>query len=387
MEKKDELIPDPFENARKEKGHHLVNDQDDPVNMILGYPEVRKCAHDWQTFQSGDRPGRIVVPSEVHIRDIRQIPFEVDPPEHTQYRDMVEEWFRRPLSSDYTEKLTLIVISIVDEALEKDQLEVVNEFSLPLQSKALTLLLDEPINESETWIGWGTHVFRSKETNLDASKATELYDYLDSKISEAKSSSRKNMYTLLLTAEFDGRKLTDEEIKGFMILTFAGGRDTVINFVTNAIAYLAQEPEAISRFKDNRMLLNRATEEFARYFSPLTHMGRVVTEDANIEKLKVNQDSRISLCWASANRDENIFEDPNEIRLDRKKNPHVAFGFSHHKCLGAHHARQVMKVLLKVLSQKVKSIEILDEKANIEQWGDLERKVGYDKLVVKFSKI
>jgi len=98
-------LSDPFEKARMKKGLGEINDQNDPVQMVLRHKDVRRCAHNWKTYQSGAKPGRIVVPSEVKIRDIRQIPFEVDPPEHGEYRALIEDWFRRPLNKDYEKRL------------------------------------------------------------------------------------------------------------------------------------------------------------------------------------------------------------------------------------------------------------------------------------------
>ena len=381
---KKSALPDPFEKTRLEKGYGEVDDQDDPVVMVLRHKDVRKCAHNWKTFQSGAAPGRIVVPSEVDIRDTRQIPFEVDPPMHGEYRSLVEPWFKRPLQSEYEEKLSKQIRTIVEEVMTKDSVEVVSEFSLPLQSRALTLLLNIPYSEAETWISWGTHVFRSEETALDGDKAAILYDYIDEQIDRAIANPGDDLYSVLLASEVEGRKLTKEEVKGVMILTFAGGRDTVINYVTNAIAYLAEHPESLERLRKEPEIIGKAVEEFVRYFSPLTHMGRVATEDTQVCEHAVKADSRISLCWASANRDANVFENPNEVVLDRKVNPHVAFGFSHHKCLGATHARQIMKVLLNTLAEKVESIDIQEYEENIEHWGEFDRKVGYDRIQVKF---
>lgn len=179
--------------------------------------------------------------------------------------------------------------------------------------------------------------------------------------------------------------MSKEEVKGVMILTFAGGRDTVINAVTNTIAYVAEHPQALTRFKQEPEIINKAVEELIRYFSPLTHMGRVATEDTQVCEHAVQQDSRISLCWASANRDERVFENPNEVILDRKVNPHVAFGFGTHNCLGATHARQIMHLLLVNLSEKVSAITLRDGKENIEDWGDFKRKVGFDSLTAEFQ--
>ncbi len=382
---KKSTFPDSFEKARIEEGYSIVNDQDDPVTMILRLKDVRKCAHNWKTFQSGAEPGRIVVPSEVNIRDTRQIPFEVDPPLHKNYRSLVEPWFKRPLESDYKEKLTTIIKDIIDEVLDVEDIEAVADFSLKLQSRALTLLLNIPFEESEVWIAWGTHVFRSEDTALDRDKANVLYDYIENQIDKAIANPGDDLYSMLLSSEVNGKKLTKEEVKGVLILTFAGGRDTVINAVTNSIAYFAEHPESLLRLKQEPEIIGRAVEELIRYFSPLTHMGRVVTEDTQVCEHAVKKDSRISLCWASANRDATTFEKPNEVVLDRKINPHVSFGFSHHNCLGATHARQIMQILLKTLAEKVASIDIMDEKENIEDWGAFKRKVGFDRLRVKFN--
>ncbi|MEM7379821.1 MAG: cytochrome P450, partial [Bacteroidota bacterium] len=352
--------------------------------MVLRHKDVRKSAHNWKTFQSAAKPGRIVVPSEVNIRETRQIPFELDPPKHGLYRAVVEAWFKRPLDLEYEKALTKQISELVDQALQKETLEVVEEFALPLQSRALTLLLNIPYEESETWISWGTHVFRSEDTALDGDKANILYDYIDKQIDLAIEQPGEDLYSVLLASEVEGRKLTREEVKGVMVLTFAGGRDTVINAVTNSIAYFGAHPESLKRIKKEPEIIGKAVEELIRYFAPLTQMGRVVTEDTLVCEHAAKADTRISLCWASANRDSNVFENPNEIVLDRKMNPHVSFGFSHHKCLGATHARQIMKILLRTLAEKTAGIEILDYKENIEDLGEFKRKVGYDNIRVKF---
>ncbi|MFK7846823.1 MAG: cytochrome P450 [Rhodothermales bacterium] len=381
-------LPDPFEQARVEKGYGKIDDQNDPVTMILRHRDVRKCAHNWSTFSSdaGEAIGRIVVPSEVHIRSTRQIPFEVDPPEHGAYRAIVEPWFKRPLEPAYQEKLAALISSLLDEVLEKGTIEAIYEFSLLLQSRALTLLLNVPFEEAETYIGWGTHVFRSEDDPLDNAKAQELYNYIDKKMDEAEANPGDDMFSGLLNADYKDRKLTREEVSGIAVLTFAGGRDTVINMVTNTLAYLAEHPESIERLRNEPDIRVKAIEELLRYFAPLTHMGRVVKENTEICGRPVEENTRISLCWASANRDASVFEDPNTVNLDRKANPHLTFGFGTHNCLGATHARQIMRTLIPILTERVNSIDIMDCKENIENWrDDFQRKVGYDRLTLQFN--
>ena len=379
-------FPDAFQQVRQQQGTSTIDDQNDPVTMLLRHKDVRKTAHNYKTFQSAAQPGRIVVPSEVNIRETRQIPFELDPPLHGEYRALLDQWFKRPLLADYQEKLTVIIAEIIDEMLLKEHFEVIADFSLPLQSKALTLLLNIPQSMAKTWIAWGTHVFRSEEDSLDASKAQILYDYIDAEIDKAIENPSDDLYSVLLASEAQGRNLTKEEVKGVMILTFAGGRDTVINAVTNSIAYLADNPAALSMLKQKPEVTGRAVEELIRYFAPLTHMGRQVTEDTIVCEHAAKANSRVSLCWASANRDETVFEKPNEMILDRQVNPHLSFGFSHHNCLGATHARQILKILLLQLSQKISSIDVIQFEENIENWGNFKRKVGFETLEVSFKK-
>ncbi|MDO6719383.1 cytochrome P450 [Psychrosphaera sp. 1_MG-2023] len=377
---------DPFATARVETGLGFMDDQNDPVTMVLGLKDVRKCAHNWKTYQSGAKPGRIVIPSEVNIRETRQIPFEVDPPEHKTYRDLIDPWFKRPLEADYQEQLTAIIEGVFNDVLQQPETEVVSQLALVLQSRALTLLLNTPMSDSETWINWGTHVFRSDTTALDGDKAAILYDYIEAQIERAEQSPGNDLYSLLLQSKVMGKPMTKEQIKGVMILTFAGGRDTVINMVTNTIGYFAEHPEDLHRLRDEPSIINKSVEELIRYFSPLTQMGRVATEDASICEHAVKADTRISLCWASANRDERVFENPNDVVLDRKLNPHVAFGFGTHNCLGATHARQILQTLLSVMINKLDSIAIVDSKDNIETLGEFKRKVGFDHLTVQFKQ-
>lgn len=376
---------DPFEASRIEKGYGEMEDQNDPVTMFLRHKDVRKGAHDWQTYQSGATPGRIVIPSEVNIRTTRQIPFEVDPPHHKDFRDLLDPWFKRPLDEEYQQKLNNQISDLVDEVLVKDSVDVISEFSLKLQSRALTLLLNIPFEESELWISWGTHVFRSEGESLDGDKAAILYDYIDAQIDNAIANPGEDLYSVLLNSEVNGNKLTKEEVKGVMILTFAGGRDTVINAVSNSVAYFAEHPKSLDRLRVEPEIKNRAIEELIRYFAPLTQMGRVVTKDTSVCEHAVKADARISLCWAAANRDEKVFENPNEVVLDRKMNPHLSFGFGTHNCLGATHARTILKVLVDVLIEKIKSMEILSAEENIEELGEFKRKVGFHKLQVKFN--
>lgn len=107
-------------------------------------------------------------------------------------------------------------------------------------------------------------------------------------------------------------------------------------------------------------------EEFYRVITPLTHIGRVCPVETNVHGVTVPPGGRVSLCWASANQDEAAFDAPAEIRLDRKPNPHLAFGFGAHLCLGAAHARLLLRTLLQKCVEHVGSITVLAAKERVE---------------------
>ncbi|GEA11259.1 hypothetical protein KUL49_16340 [Alteromonas sp. KUL49] len=381
---------DAFATVRSQQGTMDIDDQNDPVKMVLGLKSVRKAAHNWKTFQSGAIPGRIVVPSEVAIRTIRQLPFELDPPMHGDFRALLEPWFKRPLEPAYQDKLITTIHRLLDNVQNKE-VDAVSDIALVLQSQALTTLLNVPFAESDTWISWGTHVFRSEDNPLDADKANILYDYLDEQINRARKTPSDDVYSLLCSAEVAGKKLTHDEIKGIMVLTFAGGRDTVINMLTNTLAYFADYPNTLALLRDKPEFITSAVEELVRYFSPLTHMGRVATQATEVEGQAVDQDSRISLCWASANRDERVFENPNEVDVTRKMNPHVGFGFGIHTCLGAHHARTLLRLWIQALIERIDMISVGDFEENVEVWAGesdtVERKVGFHALNLTLKSI
>jgi len=350
--------------------------------MILRHADLRTACKDWQTYSS-DAPFRVPIPSEEELRRMRQLPIETDPPEHTEYRKLVEPFFKRAKDPELIARVETLIESFLDEAKEQESIEVVRDFALPIQSHALTYLLDVPESEAETWIGWGIHVFKDGEDGEQ--KGNVLEQYLESQFDRAEQDPGDDFFSALTKATCQGRPLTREEMMGFGNLTFAGGRDTVIHSISSILAYLAGNPEAVEYLKESPKHIVTASEEFFRAVTPLTHIGRVCPVSSDVHGFEVKPKGRVSLCWASANNDETVFDSPEEIRLDRKPNPHVAFGFGAHLCLGAAHARLIVRTLLEKICDKNLSIEILEAVEHVETEPEYTRSVGYDSLLVSVS--
>lgn len=375
---------DPFAEARKKDGVLKCPFQGEEVPMILRHADVRAAARDWETYSS-DAPFRVPIPSEEEVRTMRQLPIETNPPEHTEYRKIVEPFFQRSKTPEVTAKVKALVDAKLSAALNGDSIEIVNDFALPIQSHALTYLLNVPESEAETCISWGIHVF--KVTGGPFKKGNTLEDYLHAQFDRAEEDPGEDFFSALTKAEFRGRKLTREEMMGFGNLTFAGGRDTIIHSISSIIGYLGEHPEALEFLRDDPKRIVHAAEEFFRVFMPLTHIGRVCPVETDVHGVKVPPDGRVSLGWASANFDETVFDKAEEIQLDRKPNPHISFGFGAHLCLGAPHARMIVRLLLQALVDRVGSIEIVDAKRHVEHEAKYDRANGYESLTVKFARL
>jgi cytochrome P450 len=370
---------DPFKEARADSGVMQCPFHGENITMILRHEDVRKAAKDWQTFSS-DAPFRVPIPSEEDVRSMRQLPIETNPPEHTDYREIVEPFFQRAKDPAMIAQVEALIGSMITQALERESIEIVNEFALPVQSRALTYLLNVPESEGETWVGWGIHVF--KVTGGEFKTGTALENYLHAKFDQAEAKPGPDFFSALSQATFRDRKLTREECMGFANLAFAGGRDTIIHSIS-----CAEHPEALEFLRADQKRITLASEELFRVFMPLTHIGRVCPADTDVNGVTVKAGERISLAWASANFDEAAFPAPQEIRLDRKPNPHISFGFGTHLCLGAPHARLILRTLLKLCCDRVKRITILKADERVEHEAKFDRTLGYDSLLVKLEAL
>ncbi len=369
---------DPFKAARDAQPAIATEFDGAPVAMILGFKEVREAARDWEKFSS-DAPFRVPIPREEDVRTVRQYPLEVDPPVHAKYRKIAEPFFKRPSQPEYIECMGALIEELLTDAMTRDSIEIVREFAIPLQSRALTYLLNMPESEAEIWIGWGTHVFRDAS---GVSKGAEMEAYTNELFDKAQANPGDDFFSALTQATFDGRPLTRDEMQGFANIAFAGGRDTIINTVSTILAYFAAHPESLNELRDEPKRVIVAGEELIRYTTPLTHIGRLCPVNTDVYGVEVKADHLISLCWASANFDETVFDNPETVQLDRKPNPHISFGQGIHNCMGAAHARLIVRTLLTKLSAMAANVTLISETRHIETEAAYTRANAYEELAV-----
>ncbi len=298
--------------------------------FITGYEAVRNAAKDYETFSSnlqGDRD----------VRDYRQIPLEVDPPKHTEYRHAVQSVFLRPKLEALRPGFELVARDIFKELINQEKdFDVYKDLGLPFVVGCLSLIYNRP-QDREEWISWGPDVWTAAGPERNG---TTLHNYLDRVFAE--DSEDEDIWSVLRALRPSGKELTEQEFKGYAGVLLAGGRDTVIKLVSGLFWHLLNVESDAQRLEREPEIERNLINEMLRFLSPLPAIERIRSED-----IGKNSPTYLRLHFASANYDPSEWEQPQEINLDRGRKPHLAFGYGPHTCLGMNLAEFEAKAFLK----------------------------------------
>jgi hypothetical protein len=183
--------------------------------------------------------------------------------------------------------------------------------------------------------------------------------YFDEQIKDHLANPRDDFTSYLLSAESNGVKLTEEQVRGVMVLTLVAGIDTTWSAIGSAIWHLAQNPDDLARLVDEPELMPVAVEEFLRFYAPVT-MARLVKEDMEFHGYPMKKDDWVLLGFPAANRDPEAFEDAGTFIIDRAVNRHAAFGLGIHRCIGSNLARLEVRVAIEEFIARFSKFELSD---------------------------
>lgn len=321
------------------------------VAELTSLPEVRAAAKDWQRFSSH-------LQGDPDVRDYPQLPLEVDPPEHGQYRAVLDPILGRRATTAREPAVRDIARQLVTAFADRGTADGVRDLAIPMVATTIATVFGRPQDAAEL-TSWG---LTSWEHLPDGSRSGARLDaYVERVLADgAQSGAAADAFAAIATATIDGRPLTHLEQVGLANLILAGGRDTVIHILLGAMWHLAQDTAARAWLRDDPARLQLAIEEYLRYFSPNTGMERRATTDVAGEWGTARAGDLVVLGWGPANHDGSAFESPGQIRLDRRPNPHLAFGSGIHTCIGIHLARLEARVFLEELLATVPSWRLAD---------------------------
>jgi len=169
---------------------------------------------------------------------------------------------------------------------------------------------------------------------------------------------RDDLATVIANARIDGACMPELDITSYYMIVATAGHDTTSSSTAGAIWALAQNPEQFAMVKANPDLIPGLVDEAIRWMTPVKHFMRSATADTELGGRSIAKGDWLMLCYASANRDEDVFEDPFTFRCDRRPNRHIAFGYGAHLCLGQHLAKLEMRILFEELLPRLKSIAL-----------------------------
>jgi cytochrome P450 family 142 subfamily A polypeptide 1 len=335
----------------------------DPVAEIWGvtlHEDVQYVSRASQIFCSGksSRPEPDSwIPSMINMDD----------PEHKKRRALVNKGFTRRRVDDHEPKIRAIVTDLLDRVAPRGECEFVAEVAAPLPMIVIGDMLGVAPEDRDKLLRWSDELLRGvgvDDAEIRAAQgraALEYIDYARHVIRRRRETPTDDLVSVLVHADVDGERLTEEEIIQESLLILVGGDETTRHVITEGT-------EALIRHPDQRRVLARdpakipgGVEEMLRWVSPIKNMNRTATRDAELRSQKIREGDRLLLLYHSANRDERAFSEPDRFDVERSPNEHVAFGgFGTHFCLGASLARLELRIVFEELLRRLPDIELAD---------------------------
>ncbi len=302
------------------------------MDLITGNAAVRAAARDYERYSS-DLQG------DQDVRDYKQLPLEVDPPQHGAIRQLIAPWFLKDSLAQHSDAFGKLIGELIEETRANGRVEVIQDLALPMVVRCLGVVFDRPQDVDE-WYSWGPDTWITDEDGIR--HGDHLDRYLKKTFDELDAHPTDDIFGVVNRAEIEGRPLTRLEKYGIANLVLAGGRDTVVKLVCGSLSYLAHNEKLRSQLRSDPAGIPDFILEMVRFLSPLPMMHRVDTEKTT----DASDPKYVWLSFVSANHDETVLECPAEIRLDRGVGAQLGFGYGRHSCIGLHLAQLQTKILL-----------------------------------------
>jgi cytochrome P450 len=304
----------------------------------------------------------------------------MDPPRHVKVRRLVNKGFTPRAVNAMEPEIRRITNEILDRIEGRDELDFVLEVASQLPLAVICGMMGI---EQRDWalmfeltnkvLGAGdpeyqTEVPEGERGTNAAARATAMrgvatmMEYFRNVLEDRRKNPREDdLPTILLESEIDGEKLTEGDLLAFCFLLILAGNETTRNGISGGLRVLCEHPGEKAKLLKDMSLMDSAVEEILRWVSPLHHMARTATADAEIRGQRIRAGDRLLMWYPSANRDEEVFEDPYRFDITRTPNEHLAFGIGEHFCLGAGFARRELKVMFEELFRRFPDIELAGE--------------------------
>ncbi len=313
------------------------------------YGDVTEIAHDIEHFSSlkvavipfaGDEP-----PPE-RILEHGLPPISADPPLHTWTRRLLLPWFSHNRVATYEAFTRDLCAQLVERLLPAGHADAAEEYSQQIPVRVIARILGVSADLSDTFTGWVRDVLEFADDPIRRARGVQgLVGYFQDQVRQRREEPGDDLLSELLRTEVDGVQVEDSVVLGVAALVLIAGVDTTWSAIGSSLWHLATHEADRKRLVDEPEIMPVAIEELLRAYSPVT-MARVVTKDLDYKGCPMKADDKVLMNFPAANRDPEEFEDPDEVKLDRAHNRHVAFGSGIHRCAGSNLARMELRVAI-----------------------------------------
>ncbi|HEY3942894.1 MAG TPA: cytochrome P450 [Acidimicrobiales bacterium] len=310
---------------------------------------------------------------EMNLGNVRPlIPLNVDPPNHSKYRKLLDPLFTPRRMDEQEDDITRRVNGFIDSFIDRGECNFSEEYAELFPSSVFLGLLGLPEDQLRMFLRLRDGILHPEKFEPDAlldlavrtkvMRATgeEIYQYFGTLIAERTVEPTDDIISRFLGAEVGGEKLSSDDILDIAFLFLIAGLDTVSDALTCFYAFLATHPDHQRRIVENPAIIPSAVEELLRWESPVpSGVPRMSTEDVDLptgDRCPVG--TAVLVSYGAANVDPSAFEDPFDVRFDREVNPHIAFGAGVHRCLGSHLARRELRITLREWHRRIPEYRI-----------------------------
>jgi cytochrome P450 len=290
-----------------------------------------------------------------------------DPPEHRDFRGLVSKWFTPRSVGRLEPRLEEITREIFDELVGEGECEFVSTIAARQPLRMITEILGIPREQEDFVLRITNENFGIEDAEFEREGDSreerlafiqEAFAFLGDLLESRRQEPRDDLATVLAQATIRGEPVPQFELFSLLFLVMVAGHDTTRNAISSGLLALLEHPEELEKLRRDPSLVDRAADEIVRWTTPVNHFVRTANEDYELRGQTIRKGDSTALFYASANRDEEVFEEPFSFRIDRSPNPHLGFGIGEHFCLGSHLARMDLRVFFRQLVERVESIEL-----------------------------